>query len=210
LDNEQTEELTALSAQWSIDLDAPERDGRVVWLIQEIGGSNAIAHRLEDISRLRHGRFLPGRGRPTVQLGDEDEPAEAGPDPEEPNTLHHVDVRRVWRGLLITADMQFKGHDDVSMLLRVMDDVRDILDESSGQWPIKRMVDLLNKRFPPASWTEDRVDNAKRRLMNWIKHLKQKHGFNTTDLEGLFARVARKRERGERVLLPEPGPRNVN
>jgi hypothetical protein len=91
-----------------------------------------------------------------------------------------------------------------------MDELRDILDESSGQWPIKRIVDLLNKRFPPSSWTDDRVDNAKRRLVNWIKRLMQKHGFDTTDLEDLFARVARNQERGERVLLRESGPRKVN
>jgi hypothetical protein len=210
LDKEQTDELTALPPEWSINLDAPERDGRVVWLIQEIGGSAAMAHRLEDIARQRHGRFQPGRGRPIVQLEDEDEPNETASGPEEPNISHHVDAHRIWRGLLIMANLQFKAHDDLLMLLRVMDDVRDILDESSRQWPIKRIVDLLNKRFPNSLWIDDRVDNAKRRLVNWIKHLKQKHGFDTTDLEGLFARVARKQERGERVLLQEPGPRNVN
>jgi hypothetical protein len=96
------------------------------------------------------------------------------------------------------------------MLLRVMDDVRDILEESSSQWPIRRMVDLLNKRFPPSLWTDDRVDNAKRRLVNWIKRLMQANALDTTDLEDLFARVARNQEKGERVLLPESGPRKVN
>jgi hypothetical protein len=208
LDNEQPEEATALPIEWSIDANAPERDGRVVWLIREIGGSAAIAHRLEDISRQRYGRFQPERGRPIVQL--EDEPTETASDPEEPNTFNHVDAHRIWRGLLITAKLQFQECDDVLMLLRVMDELRDILDESSGQWPIKRIVDLLNKRFPPSSWTDDRVDNAKRRLVNWIKRLMQKHGFDTTDLEDLFARVARNQERGERVLLRESGPRKVN
>jgi hypothetical protein len=210
LDNEQAEKLTALSGEWSINLDAPERDGRVVWLIQEIGGSNAIAHRLEDISRQRHGRFQPDRGRPIVQLSGEDDVTETGTDPEEPNALHHVDAQRIWHGLLITANLKFKAHDDVLMLLRVMDDVRDVLEEPSGQWPIKRMVDLLNKRFPPSSWTDDRVDNAKRRLVNWIKRLMQTNGFDTTDLEDLFARVARNQEKGERVLLPGLDPRKVN
>jgi hypothetical protein len=208
LDDEQTEELTALPPEWSVDLDAPERDGRVVWLIREIGGFAAIAHRLEDISRQRHGRFQPGRGRPIVQLGDEDEPAEIASGREEPNMFHDVDARRIWRGLVITANLQFQAHDDVLMLLRVMDDVRDILDESSGQWPIKRMVDLLNTHFPPPSWTDDRVDNAKRRLLNWIKHLRQTHGFDTTDLEGLLARVARKQEKSEEV--PGLDPRKAN
>jgi hypothetical protein len=35
--------------QVSIDADAPESDGRVVWLIDQIGGSAGIAHRREDI-----------------------------------------------------------------------------------------------------------------------------------------------------------------
>jgi hypothetical protein len=63
--------------------------------------------------------------------------------------------------------------------------------------PIKKMIDLLNERFPPPSWTDDRVDNAKRRLMNWINRLKQKNGLDTTDLKDLFARVARTKEKGE-------------
>jgi hypothetical protein len=59
------------------------------------------------------------------------------------------------------------------------------------------MIDLLNHRFSPPLWTGDRVDNAKRRLVNWINRLKQKNGLDTTDLEGLFARVARTKEKGE-------------
>jgi hypothetical protein len=211
LSGDETEErTTTLPPEWSINPDVPKRDDRVLWLINEIGGSAAIAHRHEDLRRQRHGRFQHGRGRQTTQLGDADEPPEAASDPAEPDVLHHLDAQRIWRGLLITANLRFQAHDDVLMLLRVMDDVRDILDEPSGHWPIKRTIDLLNKRFPSSSWTDDRVDNAKRRLQNWIKQLRQKHGFDTTDLQGLFARVARKQERGERVLPPESGARNVN
>jgi hypothetical protein len=206
LDNE----TPLLSDEWSINPDAPERDGRVVWLIQEIGGSNAIAHRLEDISRQRYGRFQPDRGRRLVQLEDEDEPPETAFYPEEPNTLHHMDVHRIWRGLLITANLQFQAHDDVLMLLRVMEDAPDILETSTSQWPIKRLVDSLNERFPPPSWTDDRVDNAKKRLVNWVKRFMQTNGLDSTDLEGLFARVARNREKGERVLPPGSGPNKLN
>ncbi|PWU08943.1 MAG: hypothetical protein C5B47_04000 [Verrucomicrobia bacterium] len=208
LGNEQAGELTTLPAEWSINSDAPERDGRVVWLIREIGGSGAIAHRLEDISRQRHGRFQPGRGRPIVQLGDDDDGAETVSDPDQPNTLDHVDAHRIWRGMLLTANLQFGGEDDVLVLLRLMDDFRDILDESSGQWPIKRMVDLLNERFPASSWTDDRVDNAKRRLVNWVKRLMETNGLNATDLADLFARVARNQEKSGRAS--EPGPRKLN
>jgi hypothetical protein len=192
---------TTLPTEWSINPGAPERDGRVVWLIEEIGGSDAIRHRHVDLLRQRHGRF-----QRTKQLEDEDEPT----DPDEPRPLQNADAHRAWRGLLITANLEFQKHDDVSALLHVMNDVRDILDESSSQWPIKRMVDLLNERFPSSSWTADRVDNAKRRLVKWINRLKQKNGLDTTDLEDLFARVARKKEDGERAPLTGFGHRTVN
>jgi hypothetical protein len=69
-------------------------------------------------------------------------------------------------------------------------------DAPGGQWPIMDIVSRLNIRFPPPAWTSDRVDNAKRRLMNWIKRLKRKNGLDDVDLEALFARVAREQERG--------------
>jgi hypothetical protein len=195
LDSDETEECTtALPPEGSINPDAPEGDGRVVWLIQEIGGPDAIRHRHEDLLRRLHGRVRDGR-RPIKQLENEDE--EIRSDPDEPSTLQQEDAHRAWHGLLITANVRFQKHDDVSMLLHVMNDVRDLLDESSSQWPIKKMIDLLNERFPPPSWTDDRVDNAKRRLMNWINRLKQKNGLDTTDLKDLFARVARTKEKGE-------------
>ena len=43
-------------------------------------------------------------------------------------TLQEKDTDRAWRGLLATANNQFQQHDDVSMLLRLMNDVRDILE----------------------------------------------------------------------------------
>jgi hypothetical protein len=201
---------SAFPAEWTINLDAPEHDGRVVWLLREIGGSDAIAHRHEDILRQRHGRFQHGRGRPITQLEDEDESTEIASEPDQPITLQYLDAHRVWRGMFITANSQFQSQDDVLLLLRVMDDVRDILEESSGQWPIKRMVDLLNNRFAPPPWTNDRVDNAKRRLVHWIKRLMQTNGFDTIDLEDLFARVARNQEKGARLSPPKIGHRGVN
>jgi hypothetical protein len=54
-------------SDWTIDPQAPENDGRVVWLIREIGGPRALAHRCEDIRRRRWGRATPGGGRPMVQ-----------------------------------------------------------------------------------------------------------------------------------------------
>jgi hypothetical protein len=199
--NEAPESLPVASREWSIDHHAPERDERIVWLIEEIGGRDALAHRHEDILRQRFGRSTPRRGRRIVQPEIEDGPSGMGSESEEGSALKDADTRRVWRGLLITAGLEFQPDDDVQMLLRSMADDPDILDASSGeQWPIKEIVALLNLRFPPPSWTERRVDNAKRRLLNWISRLMRKNGLDSVDLEGVFARVARQHERNE------PGP----
>jgi hypothetical protein len=196
--------LPTAPAEWTIDLQAPEHDGRVVWLIEQIGGRDALAHRHEDIFRQRFGRSLPEGGRPIVQPATEDKLygilSESGHD----GTLQQTDAQQVWRGLLITADLEFQPTDDVRMLLRVMADDPDILDASSGeQWPIKMIVGLLDLRFSPPPWTDRRVDNAKRRLVNWIDRLMRKNGLDAVDLEGLFARVARQHERNQPEPLPE-------
>jgi hypothetical protein len=197
----------------SIDFQAPEKDGRVVWLIEEIGGREALVHRREDILRQRHGRNLPGLGRRIVQFDENENDPEIGCDPgENSNGLQQADARRVLLGLRQTARRQFKGDDDVSLVLTLMADIPDILDESPGdRWPIQRMIALLNDRFSPPPWNDDRVDNAKRRLRNWIKRLMEKNGFDVTDLQDLFARVARKRTTGTRVSLPQlhhPNPQS--
>jgi hypothetical protein len=198
--------FTANPSEWSIDPRVPECDGRVVWLIKEIGGPEAIAHRREDILRQRFGRSLPGRGRPIVQPESENEPFEIGYNPGEPTTLEEADARRVLRGLLATASLEFAQDDDISMLLRLMADDPDILENSSArQWPMNKIVDLLNVRFPPPSWSSGRVDNAKRRLVNWINRLMRNNGLDATDLEGLFARVTRRQE-GTLVLQKEARP----
>ena len=87
------------------------------------------------------------------------------------------------------------------MLIRLMNDVRDILEDSSSQWPVNRVVALLNQQFPPPTWTDRRVDNAKKRLLNWISRLMQKNGLDATDLEALFAGVARREDDSKRVPL---------
>jgi hypothetical protein len=135
-----------------------------------------------------------------VQAGIENETIEPSSDPEQPLALQQVDAYHAWRGLLAMADHQFRHHDDVSMVLRVLNDF-DILEDPSAQWPIGTMVALLNEHHPPPTWTDDRVDNAKRRLVRWIKGLMQKNGLDATDLEDLFARVARLKEGSGGVSL---------
>ena len=184
-------------AQVSIDADAPERDGRVVWLINEIGGSAGIAHRREDILRRRFGRASGGNGRPLVQPPSDGEFTEIMSDANATSALEAADGARVWRGLLATAGLEFAQSDDLSKLLQLLAEYPEILQDSSGgQWPITTLVVRLNNRYPPRTWTSDRVDNAKRRLLSWIQRLKRKNGLDEVDLEALFARVARQQERG--------------
>jgi hypothetical protein len=196
----ETDRLPVVRAgEWSTDPNAPECDGRVIWLIAEIGGSEAIGHRYEDIQRERHGRPKPGRGRPNRQLGDEDESEETGVDPGEPGELQNTDSRRIWRGLLATAAVDFRPDDDVLTLLRLMADDPGILDDSpGGKWPVSLIVARLNDRPTSRRWSEDRIDNAKRRLANWIERLRRRNRLDGTDLEGLFAGVARQLEASER------------
>jgi len=183
-------------SQVSIDPDVPERDGRVVWLVEEIGGAMAIAHRREDILRARFGRASSGTGRPMVQPQDDNVFTDIAADADAAGTLAAADGRRVWRGLLAMVAVEFAPDDDVSMLLRLLSERPGLLQDSPGaQWPIMDIVNQLDQRFAPPAWTSDRVDNAKRRLLNWIKRLKRKNGLDDVDLEALFARVAREQER---------------
>jgi hypothetical protein len=169
---------------------APDRDGRVIWLIEEVGGIEAMSHRYEDILRQRHGRSKPNVGRPLVQPNGEDELiiyVGSGP----PNEIE-VTTGLVWLGLIRLAERRFPSDDDVFMLLELFKKHSSLFDEcSSSQWPINEMVVLLNELFPEPGWRTDRVDNAKRRLVNWIRRLKQRNGLDQTDLEALFVRIAR-------------------
>ena len=202
-DGDEASELPEVNPDdWSVDPSVPEQDGRVTWLITEIGGFLAIRHRYQDLERERYGRKWQ-----LEQSGDEDEPGALDRDPDDrTEQLRADDVSRVWRGLLIAAHEQFAAQDDVWLLLSLLADMPEILDDAPGtQWPIGKLVALLCERPPPRAWSEDKVDNAKRRLMNWIGRLMRKNGLDATDLEGLFAAVARKTKRGD-TKRPEPQP----
>jgi hypothetical protein len=173
---------------WTIDLQVPENDGRIVWLLREIGGPRALAHRCEDIRRRRWGRSTPGVGRPMVQS-----PAfpDIETDPDE-GGLRPADAVTIWRGVLITAEGTFRPNDDVWKLLHMLANVPGVLDGSDGsRWPVRTLVTILNAKFSPPLWTDDRVDNAKKRLLNWVQRLMRQNGLDATELEAVFARVAR-------------------
>ena len=175
-------------SNWTIDPQVPENDGRVIWLMREIGGFRALAHRCEDIRRRRWGRATRGVGRPMVQPPEfpdiETDPHEDG--------LGPADAVNIWRGVLITAERTFQPDDDVWKLLRMLAKVPGVLDGSTGsRWPVGRLVTILNAEFSPPSWSDDRVENAKKRLLNWVQRLMRQNGLDATDLEAVFARVAR-------------------
>ena len=174
----------------SVDLDSPDRDGRVVWLIEEIGGSEAMSHRHEDILRQRHGRSKPNVGRPMVQP-DSDKDFERVGTSEPPTEIEEV-ARLAWLGLNRLAERRFRPDDDVSMLLHLFKQTPDLFDAATrGQWPISEMVGRLTILFPEPGWRVDRVENAKKRLLKWIERLKQRNGLDQIDLEALLVRVAK-------------------
>jgi hypothetical protein len=197
LDGDEQDKVTpALPSEWSVNPHVPEQDGRVVWLINEIGGSQALGHRYEDIQRQRFGRAVPGRGRPIVQPVN-GEPFEVDQDWTEDRSLQEADCRLVWSGFLASATREFDSTEDVGKLIRLLAKFTNLFEDSSGsQWPVRKIVALLNEHFPPPDWRDRRVEDARRRLTNWINRLMRENALDATDLEALFARVARQLGRG--------------
>jgi hypothetical protein len=92
-------------------------------------------------------------------------------DPDE-GQLGSADAVNIWRGVLITAERTFQPDDDVCKLLRMLAKVPGVLEGSQGsRWPVGRLVTVLNAEFSPPPWSEPRVENAKKRLLNWVQRL---------------------------------------
>jgi hypothetical protein len=122
-------------------------------------------------------------------------------DPDE-GGLGPGDAVNIWRGVLITAERTFRPDDDVCKLLRMLAKVPGILDGSDGsRWPMGRLVTILNVEFSPPPWSDDRVENAKKRLLNWVQRLMRQNGLGATDLEAVFARVARQQVQQQRPAM---------
>ena len=174
---------------WSTD---PAYDARVEWLIQQIGGRQALAHRCEDIRREQWGRALPEGGRRPVQPDDDGEVFESGEGPVVDQPLQEADARHAWSGLVLAFNREFGQEEDASKLVRLLAQSPDVFEGSSGgRWPVSEIVHLLNNRFPPPTWTNRRVEDAKKRLVNWVKRFRRKNGLDLVDLEAFFARLAR-------------------
>ena len=186
-DNEETSD-SQIGLTWPIS-DDPKRDGRVIWLIEQVGGAHALMHRHEDIRRRRHGGKWTSSGYRQVQLGPEHIDTLSS-NPDDPH--HDDDMRLVWRGMLAMAETEFETEADVTLLLHLMAHDSDIQAGFGAEWPITQMVVALNQRHPNPSWDDDRVENAKKRLKRWIARLKNNGGHGTDDLMELFARYARR------------------
>jgi hypothetical protein len=179
-----------IPTMWAVS-DDPKRDERVAWLIGRVGGQQALKHRHEDIRRRRHGGKSKGDGYRQVQL----EKAHIEGLSVEPDDPHHdEDIRKTWRGLLLMALEKFDPGTDVLLLLNLMAHDHEVGAAFGAEWPISQMVSALNRKHPFPPWNDDRVENAKRRLKNWIVRLKRIHGLNEDDLKDLFARRGRDAE----------------
>jgi hypothetical protein len=168
--------------------DDPGQDERVIWLILQVGGPGALKHRHEDIRRRNRGGKWRDEGYRQVQL----EMAHiAGLSVEPDDPYHEIYLRMVWRGLLKTAVSQFRPGVDVLLLLDVMAHDPEVRAGFGAEWPVSQIVSALNQINPVPPWNDDRVDNAKKRLKNWIVRLKRIYGLDTDGLKDLFARRGR-------------------
>jgi hypothetical protein len=182
------------SPDWTVDKD-PKRDGRVVWLVAEIGGRQALAHRHEDIRRRLYGRWREGSYK--VEQLAEEHVVDLAVDPIDPH--EDEDNRRAWRGLLAAAKSEFEPNEDVSVLLDLLASDSKIQAAFGSEWPVRQIVDTLNQCKPVRPWNDDRVDNAKKRLKGWIGRIRRDYKIEPSDLMHLFAQYARKQELTENV-----------
>jgi hypothetical protein len=184
---------------------SPEKDERILWLIQEVGGRRALSHRFEDMRRRRWGRSR-GSGYRVVQISalagasegdlrDEDilarreEPDGRHEDCADPH--HDRDVRRAWNGMLALASTRYKPHEDVRKLLDLLARDADVQAGFGVEWPVRKIAEALNIIDPDPPWTDDRIENAKKRLRTWISGLRRQYSFDQTDLMAFFAKYGR-------------------
>jgi hypothetical protein len=219
-DSERDEASPAQSSlpDWTIDERDPQGDGRVAWLIDEVGGTRSLSHRYEDMRRQRWGRWQAS-GYRTVQIsalqndadtesadGDQvlaraaDASVELHSDPDAHREAN--EMRLAWLGLLVLAEGQFSREDDVMALLTLLARESDIQASFGSEWPIGQIVQTLNAAAPARPWNDDRVDNAKRRLRNWIQRLRRDQALDRTDLLALLIRCALQRKQRDATAAP--------
>jgi hypothetical protein len=181
--------LPGNNPEWRADND-PKADGRVAWLVSEVGGRHALSHRHEDMRRRLYGRWRDG-GYRTEQL-DEPHVAELSVEADDPHD--DEDNRRAWRGLLIAAKKEFKAADDVATLLDVLANDTEVQASFGSEWPVRKIVETVNRGSPTRAWNDERVDNAKKRLRTWIGRIRREYQIEPGDLMNVFAGIARRQE----------------
>ncbi len=192
-------------AKGPLDEREPARDGRVLWLIEEICNRRALAYRYEDVRRRDRGGKWDGTGYPLVQVDDaaiEQLSGHLDPAQDQHDALNAEDCQRAWQGLVKMVEHQFGPGDDVPALVQLLAQDADVQDAFGSQWPIATIVRALNRRHPGSTWNDDRVENAKRRLTRWIVRVKRAHGLDAIDLRALLARYARETQRRPEHPLP--------
>ena len=185
-------------AKGRIDERDPAGDARVTWLLDETCNRQALFHRFEDMRRRDRGGKWDGTGYPMVAVDHQTiENLSGGYDPAESemDALAIDDSRRAWDGLVKLAVHQFGPDDDVVALVRVLGSDGETQDAFGTQWPIAKIVRALKGRGGDASWNDDRVENAKRRLTRCIAKIRQAHGLDAVDLRALLARYSREHDR---------------
>jgi|HubBroStandDraft_2_1064218.scaffolds.fasta_scaffold126240_1 hypothetical protein len=181
-------------AKGRCDAGEPTRDARVIWVVEEICSRQALFHRYEDMRRRDGGGKWDGSGYPLVAVDNQTIEQLSGrydPTEDETDSLQARDSRRAWLGLVALVEHQFGPDDDVVALVKVLAEDRDTQDSFSSQWPIGKITRALNKRQADDAWSDDRVDNAKRRLTKSIVKIKRTHGLDAVDLRALLVRYAR-------------------
>jgi hypothetical protein len=177
-----------------VNLYEPARDARVIWIVEDTCNRQALFHRYEDVRRRDRGGKWDGSGYPLVavdnqtieQLGGHYDPGE-----EEIDALEEQDARRAWEGLIRLTIRQFGVEDDIVALVQVLASDSNTQESFGSQWPIGLIVRALNAGRPAVPWTDDRAENAKRRLCRFISRIKQANGLDATDLRALLAGYTR-------------------
>jgi hypothetical protein len=176
--------------------ESPEQDGRVAWLVDQVASAAALTHRCEEIRKERHGRAVSGGGRRRADPSG-DKPVPGGETQLRTGQLLATDMREIWLGLLATAEQRFPPDSDRFRLLQVLASRPDTFDDGGSQWPVERLIELLDARFSPPPWSRNRLDDAKRGLVTWVQRVMRDNGLDAVGLQTTFARVARKKEPGK-------------
>ena len=183
-------------ASGRIDNSEPVRDARVIWLLDETCNRQALLHRYEDMRRRDRGGKWDGSGYPLVavdeqtieQLSGHYDPAES-----EADSLHAEARAGLGLGLLIWPSINSVPKTMSSRWCRSCPGSRDpgIVRQS-----VADRQDRARPQCRPiaGTWTDDRVENAKRRLTKFILRFKKEHGLDAVDLRALLARYARQRQ----------------